>query len=446
VAAVVAGIYFLYKAFDDTTQKTVESIGRINDYIGTYKELFKAIQDNSAKLADTHMQMLVSTGKMTQKEYDLWKLSEQKKQDLKLNFANRAAALFDLQARTDIEREGKKGDALIAIEKASNTRRLQIIADFGKNAALITSNYDEAVKKTIADDDKKTASANKQKGAYDQLTAKISEQEEKIKNILALGGTVSPEMLAKLYQYEKQLDKVNKAFEKVSKAPLDRVANVDVVMSGSSSIPEIKSGKDKYGIEQKAFIENLKKRHEVSNKYNQMELSDAAKAAKAIQDIETQKNKTNLQTTADTFGGIASIFKENTIAYKVMASGQAVINAFLAASAAAASAAAIPIIGAVMSPIAYASALAQGFMAVAGINGVAFAGGGIVPGGSYSGDNIPARLNSGEMILNGMQQSKLFALANGSGVGGGGNVRFEIEGTKLVGVLSNHSRKINNTR
>jgi len=49
--------------------------------------------------------------------------------------------------------------------------------------------------------------------------------------------------------------------------------------------------------------------------------------------------------------------------------------------------------------------------------------GGIIPGNSFSGDRVPARVNSGEMILNYGQQKKLFDMANGKGsAGGGGNV------------------------
>jgi hypothetical protein len=44
-----------------------------------------------------------------------------------------------------------------------------------------------------------------------------------------------------------------------------------------------------------------------------------------------------------------------------------------------------------------------------------FANGGIVQGGSISGDKILARVNAGEMILNQGQQSTLFALLNGQG-------------------------------
>lgn len=47
-----------------------------------------------------------------------------------------------------------------------------------------------------------------------------------------------------------------------------------------------------------------------------------------------------------------------------------------------------------------------------------FANGGIVPGTSYSGDNVIARVNSGEMVLNSAQQGNLWnMLNNGGGMG-----------------------------
>ena len=73
------------------------------------------------------------------------------------------------------------------------------------------------------------------------------------------------------------------------------------------------------------------------------------------------------------------------------------------------------------------------------------AGGGIISGTKTIGDYNLARVNSGEMILNGTQQKRLFAIANGIGVGndaiGGGTVRFEISGDNLAGVLNNHNSK-----
>jgi len=49
-----------------------------------------------------------------------------------------------------------------------------------------------------------------------------------------------------------------------------------------------------------------------------------------------------------------------------------------------------------------------------------FAGGGIVGGTSYTGDKVPAMLNSREMILNMQQQSKLFDWVSSGNVGGSG--------------------------
>ena len=69
-----------------------------------------------------------------------------------------------------------------------------------------------------------------------------------------------------------------------------------------------------------------------------------------------------------------------------------------------------------------------------------FADGGIVGGSSFTGDRVPAMVNSGEMILNKTQQARLFKIANG-GAPGDNAVTFHISGTDLVGVLNNNSRK-----
>ena len=73
-----------------------------------------------------------------------------------------------------------------------------------------------------------------------------------------------------------------------------------------------------------------------------------------------------------------------------------------------------------------------------------FASGGIIGGGSLHGDNLIARVNSGEMVLNKRQQHNLFNLLDGGGSSvGGGQVKFVIKGTELQGVLNNYNKKIN---
>ena len=74
-----------------------------------------------------------------------------------------------------------------------------------------------------------------------------------------------------------------------------------------------------------------------------------------------------------------------------------------------------------------------------------FAQGGVIQGASTHGDQLLARVNAGEMILNGSQQAKLFNTLDGGGaIGnntGGGQVEFKISGSTLKGVLRNYDNK-----
>lgn len=80
-----------------------------------------------------------------------------------------------------------------------------------------------------------------------------------------------------------------------------------------------------------------------------------------------------------------------------------------------------------------------------------YASGGIIGGSNTVGDFNLARVNGGEMILNGTQQSRLFGLldsnnAYGSGGSVNGNVSFEIQGSKLYGVLRNYDKSMPNSK
>lgn len=79
-----------------------------------------------------------------------------------------------------------------------------------------------------------------------------------------------------------------------------------------------------------------------------------------------------------------------------------------------------------------------------------YANGGIIDGTSTIGDYNIARVNSGEMILNGSQQKRLFNLLNSSSSGVNNpvssNVSFRIKGQDLVGVLDTYNKRINKVR
>jgi len=78
----------------------------------------------------------------------------------------------------------------------------------------------------------------------------------------------------------------------------------------------------------------------------------------------------------------------------------------------------------------------------------AFATGGIVGGSSFSGDRVIARVNSGEMILNGGQQNRLFNMINGGNASGGGGfvASTKIQGSDLLVSIERATNQRNRTR
>lgn len=77
-------------------------------------------------------------------------------------------------------------------------------------------------------------------------------------------------------------------------------------------------------------------------------------------------------------------------------------------------------------------------IAATAINGPKFENGGIVPGNSFNGDSITARVNSGEMILNRSQQAELFKVANGQG--SSGNLEAKVDA--LINVLAGKDERV----
>lgn len=74
-----------------------------------------------------------------------------------------------------------------------------------------------------------------------------------------------------------------------------------------------------------------------------------------------------------------------------------------------------------------------------------FSDGGILNGFNTHGDQMLARVNAGEMILNNSQQRNLFNMLNNKGAVGNtlsGDVEFVISGSVLKGVLRNYDKKM----
>ena len=72
-----------------------------------------------------------------------------------------------------------------------------------------------------------------------------------------------------------------------------------------------------------------------------------------------------------------------------------------------------------------------------------FADGGVIGGNSFHGDNMFAKVNAGEMILNSKQQGNLFKLLDSGNIASNNNSSVvKIKGSDLYVALSNYSSKI----
>lgn len=181
-------------------------------------------------------------------------------------------------------------------------------------------------------------------------------------------------------------------------------------------------------------------------------------------DVDTNKNYADsLYAISSAMGSLSNMTNEGAFAYlqwgaNVASSIATAIPAIRALTTAkkteavvsgVASAAETPVVGWLLAGAAVASVVA----AMASIP--KFATGGIVPGVSFTGDKVPALLNSGEMILNASQQGNLFKMLNSGAYGSLSqkitpsieyqSVRLhsdvEIKGDRIFLALQNHIKK-----
>lgn len=156
----------------------------------------------------------------------------------------------------------------------------------------------------------------------------------------------------------------------------------------------------------------------------------------AIQEYEKLSQRERIQNLQTAFSTISTLQQSQSRKMfeigKAAAIGQATIDGIRAVQAAYAAPPGPPF----NTPIVAATALAVG----ANIQRISsqqprFQHGGIVPGNSVSGDNVMARVNSGEMILNRQQQARLFDMANRGDAGGGQEIvvhtTVELDGEKV---------------
>jgi len=229
---------------------------------------------------------------------------------------------------------------------------------------------------------------------------------------------------------------------------------VDTINSISDAIDNMTELTKKLGLAKKA--ETAIDTALTSQRIGNLTMEDAAKISSAGVDTSTSTlKKTNKATetvqdgiksaavignlTMEDAAKISSATLDTTTTGQKLALDAAKItsNTSVAASGAAASVSWIPIVGVGLAVAGFAT-----MMAMLG-KLPRFATGGIIGGNSNSGDNMLARVNSGEMILNKSQQSNLFRAINSGKLGGSANVNIgvdKVRGSDIYLAIKNYMK------
>lgn len=154
---------------------------------------------------------------------------------------------------------------------------------------------------------------------------------------------------------------------------------------------------------------------------------------------EDQTEQQRVATTKDTLGQISGLTRSGSSELFEIGKAAAVTNATIDGYSAVQKA-----LASLPPPFNFAAAALVGAATAANVASIAgqqrpkFAMGGIVPGSSFTGDRVAAQVNSGEMILNKSQQSKLFGQINS---GGSDSATMQVL-SQLVNAINNQAIKI----
>jgi len=419
IAAIAYGLYKLITAFSDSSEEAKTNAVAIQENSKAYKELKKAGEDAFAKLQESQWNLLKSQGKISDAQLQSLKLGEEKKLALKESFEKTFTSVFELetQKRKDIEAgtfdEKSYNEAKLNLQVKSTAQRLAIEQAYQNDLATI------------------------------KLDADKKDEKKPKKTSIGLGVSEGT-------NYDFALSAFNA--EKIGEQQANRESNkiiededmkfLESVASASNDATQKKVDKNTK-TELEALEIQLKNAEDFNNGITDVVnggMEDMASTiGEAFANMITDKNfgwQEFGNMILSTFGGFIQQLGQAVVTFGTLMIGfqAAVANIFNPLGAIATIGIGIALVGAG----AVLKSLASG--------GVGYETGGIIGGTSFTGDAIPARVNSGEMILNAGQQAKLFQLANGRGNSGGGELTTRISGKDLLVVLNNENNYRRNTR
>lgn len=294
----------------------------------------------------------------------------------------------------------------------------------------------------------------------EETKAQIKKLEKDIENDkIKLGLEVDPKIA--------KIDELKKEFDKIEFTP--KISSFDQATGAGSDNKSLDSIRNQMDFNDNLLeqLEELKKQYEElgetgSNAYNEVEkkIADTKEAQEELNDEASKRSKAqkNAEKQADAFGSLGDMLGSVQQAFSALGDSEGAEVAQFAVGTAATLANAASTIAA-MNAEALAKGASSAFALPFPANLAAwatilstitsifaslpkFADGGVFTGGSKIGDMNLARVNSGEMILNGKQQANLFrALDEGVAAIHTQNISISgrVKGKDLALVLSNYN-------
>ena len=343
-----------------------------------------------------------------------------------------AATGADLKSKYNTNRSNQAGEELMGVY--GNLAKYLVPAKDNKPVTgktesevlekkyKISFDYAEALSKMVTD-----LESAIQNGDYDLVSQDAIEMLENLRNAAKKASEDADTLQAKL-DLSEAITKLNDEIKSLSVSSFSTFSTLaDAMDRVSSSLMSIAQVFDE-DLRDSPFFQAFQAFNSVMNSSIQI--------MEAVMSVIQLKKQLEAKAAAEKVRNTAVEVAANEAATQ-SEMAKAAASATAAAAGGANAVASIPIVGPALAVAAVASIVAALMAAFS-----KFATGGIVGGGSYSGDHNVVRANSGEMILNRQQQRTLFDIANGKANGTGGQVNFKIRGADLVGTIENYYNRM----
>ena len=274
----------------------------------------------------------------------------------------------------------------------ANEREIQLIKDKYQKLIDEAKGFDEQIKNL---EELRDADILIKKAEQDQeYLDKQKELQKEIKDMTFEADVTElenrKELLEKKLELARQNGQDTIAIEKevaaINKEIWDQKYEQELAAISQQYIDAIDQAK-LYGLDTTALVEAQKKAEKIiKDKHDNLEVDGTKKKNDKIIKLDKLSKSQKLQIAASSMDAISGLFKEGSVAAKILASGSAIINTYAAATAALAP----PPVG--LGPIAgiplAVSTVIAGLVNVAKINSVQFAKGGISTGASHDNGGI----------------------------------------------------------